>query len=189
VLEQGGGQPRPEAPRPLNGPQPTAGGLLAREGQQALVAGCIGRDRELDDKPASGGGECGGRGLRVGIDAQDEVNLLGQWWHELAPGTEMAGPGTHATAAQQDCDGSHSDRVDRLLIKPAPARSGGAGGGEQTHPSTGHPSFRTGVSTRYGSCSPLPAPTFSQYAYWKDYRGVTHKQYVGKRLPEVAQTS
>jgi hypothetical protein len=25
------------------------------------------------------------------------------------------------------------------------------------------------------------------YAYWKDYRGVTRKQYLGKHLPEANQ--
>jgi hypothetical protein len=25
------------------------------------------------------------------------------------------------------------------------------------------------------------------YAYWKDYRGVTRKQYIGKRLPDDTQ--
>jgi hypothetical protein len=40
---------------------------------------------------------------------------------------------------------------------------------------------------RCGRCPKQHGPYW--YAYWKDYRGVTHKQYIGKRLPEGAQTA
>ena len=38
-----------------------------------------------------------------------------------------------------------------------------------------------------GRCPKQHGPYW--YAYWKDYRGVTHKQYIGKHLPESAQAT
>ena len=40
---------------------------------------------------------------------------------------------------------------------------------------------------RCGRCPKQHGPYW--YAYWKDYRGVSHKQYVGKQLPESAQAT
>jgi len=40
---------------------------------------------------------------------------------------------------------------------------------------------------RCGRCPKQHGPYW--YAYWKDYRGVTHKQYIGKHLPESAQAT
>ena len=40
---------------------------------------------------------------------------------------------------------------------------------------------------RCGRCPKEHGPYW--YAYWKDYRGVTNKQYIGKRLPEGAQAA
>jgi hypothetical protein len=40
---------------------------------------------------------------------------------------------------------------------------------------------------RCGRCPKRHGPYW--YAYWKDYRGVTHKQYIGKHLPESAQAT
>jgi hypothetical protein len=39
-----------------------------------------------------------------------------------------------------------------------------------------------------GRCPKQHGP-YCWYAYWKDYRGVTHKQYIGKHLPENAQAN
>ena len=40
---------------------------------------------------------------------------------------------------------------------------------------------------RCGRCPKQHGPYW--YAYWKDYRGVSHKQYIGKHLPETVQAT
>ena len=77
------------------------------------------------------------------------------------------------------------------LEKAARVRSGSylLGGGRGSDGVTGRKLYMGPPSGWLVRCGRCPSSSPYWYAYWKDYRGVTHKQYIGKHLPVTAQAT
>ncbi len=109
MLEQVGGESGSVAAGSFDRPDAATVGVLVGEGPKTSVADCVGSDLEVFDDAASRSVEnCGGVGVAVGIDADDEVDGACQHGFHGASfrGVEFltVGTGLGEVTVRQDCD-------------------------------------------------------------------------------------
>jgi hypothetical protein len=94
LVDQEPGQPRPIAARPLQRPDPPAGGLLVGQPEQPGMAGPVAR--HLQGGPHAPVGVQQGRGVAaaVGADPDDRVNLASSRGMAVAPSRRRPLAGT-----------------------------------------------------------------------------------------------
>jgi hypothetical protein len=82
---QEAGQSSAVAAGTFHRPAAPSGQLRLAEGKQTLVAGEVGRSRDLRQRPANRIGGCGGQSVAVGVHPDHPIDGVGQPGHRGSP--------------------------------------------------------------------------------------------------------
>lgn len=134
--EAAGAFDRPDAPRLF-------AGVLGGPGEHASIPERVGRDGHVVELTPAVVDDAKGVGLFVGVDPDDEVDLICETHLVLLDGVLVIGAANPEPRGKTVTGHARRSRADRLLIRPTCAASRPTSVRRRTYPQEGHPPTRS----------------------------------------------